>query len=190
MAKTGITEAQVAHAADQLLATGSDVSARAIRDALGSGSMTTVLKHLRTWRRTQLAEGGPLPEIPDAVREASLRALHEVWRTASREAREAIDQIRTAAGKRGDDLERDLDEALSASQELEEKLADRTAELTAAHERTAALERDLAESKAEARVLRERLETTAREASERLAQVTLERLSELLRQPLSGGESK
>lgn len=182
MSKTGITETQVAEAADQLLANGSDVSARAIRQALGTGSMTTVIKHLRVWRNARHTDGTAPTELPRPVRDAALRALHEVWCTANREAREAIEQIRMAAGKRGDDLERDLDEALSASQELEEKLGDRTAELATIQERTAALERELFTKELEVRMLRERLEAAAREADQRCAALTLERITAALDQ--------
>lgn len=190
MAKTGITEQQVAAVADQLLENGADVSTRAVREMLGTGSQTTVLRHLRTWRKAQRESKTPPPEMPEAVREATLGALHEVWKTANCHAQRTIDEIRAAAGRRGDDLERDLDDALSAAEDLESQLAERTAELAGAGERITALEREIAARDAEVRVLRERLKAAARDADERCVVIIAERLAALIRQQQSEGDGK
>ena len=48
-----ITEEQVHAAADQIRATGAKPTARAVQAALGSGSLTTVLRHFQTWQARQ-----------------------------------------------------------------------------------------------------------------------------------------
>jgi len=182
MPKTGITQQEIYDAATRMVDQGVEISARRLREALGGGSMTTVLKYLQAWRSEQQAHGGAPPEMPEAVHEAARNALHEVWRTANRQARQSIEEIRIAAAQRADGLERDLADAVAAAQELEGQLAERTADLSTAQERTAALERDLAASMAEVRVLRERLDATARDADERCAALTLERITAALEQ--------
>ncbi len=189
MPKTGITQQEIYDAANRMVDQGVEISARRLREALGGGSMTTILKYLQAWR-SERAHGSAPREMPDAVHEAALSALHEVWRTANRQTRQSIEEIRTAAAQRADGLERDLGDALATAQELEGQLADSIAATDAANARTAALERDLAAKDAEVRVLREQLEAAAEEGRERLARVTIERVSELLKQPRSGGESK
>ena len=48
-----ITQEAVNAAAEQIRATGAKPTARAVREALGSGSMATVLKHLQAWQANQ-----------------------------------------------------------------------------------------------------------------------------------------
>lgn len=48
-----ITQEDVNSVADRIAATGKTPGARAVRDALGAGSMATVLKHLRIWHSRQ-----------------------------------------------------------------------------------------------------------------------------------------
>lgn len=49
-----ITQEEVNSVADQLRATGAKPTARAVREALGGGSMATVLKHLHVWQSYQV----------------------------------------------------------------------------------------------------------------------------------------
>lgn len=49
-----ITQEEVNVVADQLRATGAKPTARAVREALGGGSMATVLKHLQVWQGRQV----------------------------------------------------------------------------------------------------------------------------------------
>ncbi|MGA7800038.1 MAG: DNA-binding protein [Gammaproteobacteria bacterium] len=190
MAKTGITEKQVADAANRMVDEGEAVSARRLREAIGGGSMSTILRHLQAWRAGQQAQQGPPPDMPDTVRETALRALQDVWATANRQAREAIDEIRTAAGSRIHDSKRDLEEAIAAAQELEGHLTERTAELTTADERTAALERELTARDAEVRLLQEQLEAAQKAADERCVILTTERVAALLGQNQSTVDGK
>ena len=61
MARTStVSFEQVAAAAHGLLAKGVTPTARALRDALGTGSMATVLKHFQAWQAGQ-ARPGPAP---------------------------------------------------------------------------------------------------------------------------------
>lgn len=68
-----ITQEQVSDAAERIRAAGGKVTARAIREELGSGSMATVLKHLQVWQSTQLNP----PEGSQALPVALQRALSE-----------------------------------------------------------------------------------------------------------------
>jgi len=56
-----ITQEQVNAAADTIRAAGTKPTARAVREALGGGSMATVLKFLQTWQAGQVrAEESPV----------------------------------------------------------------------------------------------------------------------------------
>ena len=61
MARPGITEEQVAAAAEALVAEGAEPTIKAVLARLGSGSETTILKHLRVWRAGRPAAQAAAP---------------------------------------------------------------------------------------------------------------------------------
>lgn len=62
-----ITQEQVNAAADAIRATGTKPTARAVRDALGTGSMATVLKFLQVWQSGQARPAAQDVTLPPAL---------------------------------------------------------------------------------------------------------------------------
>jgi chromosome segregation ATPase len=91
MAKIGITYEQVASAANQLSSQNKRPTLEAIRRILGTGSNSTLVKHLAVWRTneegtTQIAQKEQIPE-PLVI------ALKSVWHQVTEQAQHQIQQI-------------------------------------------------------------------------------------------------
>lgn len=82
--KAYFTEQEVMAAADKLAATGKEVSASALLDELGGGSLTTIYKHLTVWResRPALVQQVVAADLPEPVQVAFMAA----WKVAAGEA--------------------------------------------------------------------------------------------------------
>lgn len=65
MGNTGITQEEVFQAADRLTAAGEEVTIKAIREELGTGSLTTITRHLRAWKGPREK---PAPQSLDALK--------------------------------------------------------------------------------------------------------------------------
>jgi chromosome segregation ATPase len=65
-----ITQEEVNSVADQLRATGAKPTARAVREALGGGSMATVLKHLHVWQSHQVRAPDTQAVLPVGLQRA------------------------------------------------------------------------------------------------------------------------
>lgn len=153
----GIEYVQVEQAARQLLRDGHYPSVSTVRHALGTGSASTVHRHLKTfWGKLGESMAAPALEgMPDTL--APL--LRELWDKAVAEALErfneqrlTLEQEKTAAAER----------AQAAQQEaatLREQLADSQAQSEAQAAHNAVLETDLQQ-------WRERLEVAAAERDE------------------------
>ncbi len=77
----GITQEQVSHAADALVAGGENPTVEKIRQALGTGSPNTVTRMLDAWRSTLAQRLQEVIKLPDVPPEAG-QAFAEVWRVA------------------------------------------------------------------------------------------------------------
>jgi len=156
MARPGITAEQVAAAAEALAAEGAAVTIKAVLARLGSGSETTILKHLRTWRDSRPAAQAAAPELPAHIA-ASLSA--ELARVAA-EAREPL--LAQLASQRDE-----MDQVIAESDERAEQLdhlADQLATVTTDRDQAQALAGERAD---EIRRLGEAL-AIEREAKEKL----------------------
>lgn len=69
--ESGLTQDEVNAVADQLRASGVKPTARAVREALGTGSMATILKHLQVWQSQQVRT----PEVQTALPIGLQRAM-------------------------------------------------------------------------------------------------------------------
>lgn len=84
MARTGVTETQVATAADQLLLAGERPTIERVRAVLGTGSPSTLIRHLDGWWRDlgrRLADKQrqvAIPDAPDSVTDLA----SALWRAA------------------------------------------------------------------------------------------------------------
>lgn len=84
MARTGVTEAQVAAAADQLLLAGERPTIERVRAVLGTGSPGTLIRHLDGWWRDlgrRLADKQRQVAVPDAP-ETVTDLASALWRAA------------------------------------------------------------------------------------------------------------
>lgn len=90
-----ISEDQVFEAADALVAQGKEVTPTALLGSLGSGSFTTIYKHLSAWeasRATAVTDRAAV--IPETV----LSAFGAAWRAASAEAGKEVLAVKEARG--------------------------------------------------------------------------------------------
>lgn len=150
-----ITQEQVNAAADALKATGVKPTARAVRDAVGAGSMATVLKFLQVWQAGQ-SKALPAPAVLPAGLQ---RALFEFIGQEVASARVELETELIMAQQANGDLiaeaehkdvtvaalEKNLEQALADKAELSGRLNQLTADLDA--QRSDALaQREAAES--------------------------------------------
>lgn len=168
------TQEQVFQAADALAAAGKEVSATALRDALGGGSLTTIYKHFAGWEAARKTAPAPVViEMPDSVK----AAFAAVWQTLSTEAGREIAAIREKADAEIKAVTRRLEESVDAIAQLE-------AEQETDASRIETLETALATAATEAH--RAETEAAAREAAlsataEQLRQQIGEQQQELAR---------
>ena len=97
MARTGIQFEDVRDAAEALLGRGLNPTIQRVREALGTGSNTTISEHLKHWQR-QLAEA-PKIVLPPSVPEAVALALDAFWKIAVQHAEAAFDEQRALAAQ-------------------------------------------------------------------------------------------
>lgn len=93
--KSTITPETVAAAAEALIARGEPVTNKSVLSEIGSGSMSTLVPLLQTWRETQretqeLAE----VEVPDALAASAERLASQLWKAAMVEATAGHEALR------------------------------------------------------------------------------------------------
>lgn len=149
-----ITQEEVNVVADQLRATGAKPTARAVREALGGGSMATVLKHLQVWQGRQVRP----PEAQAVLPVGLQRALVDFIAQEVASAKVTLETDLVTAQQANQDLiaesER-LAAALEREQSTVESLQADKAELSG---RLGQLTKDLDDVRAEAAAQREAAE--------------------------------
>lgn len=111
MARNGIGYEDVKTAVESLLGRGEDITIGAVRRELGdTGSLTTIQRHLSSWRSENRSEGKMAEKLPEAVENAFRRCLHDLWETSQQIARSDIEEIRKATQMASEELQRDLTE--------------------------------------------------------------------------------
>jgi len=108
------------------------VTATALLDALGGGSLRTIYKYLAEWQQGQAQEptNGQQTELPDSV----LAAFKATWRAATAEADRATAAVREQAAEEVKTAESKFADALDAIERLESQAdqdAQKIEELTA-----------------------------------------------------------
>ncbi|MBS7350802.1 MAG: DNA-binding protein [Comamonas sp.] len=149
-----ITQEEVNSVADQLRATGAKPTARAVREALGGGSMATVLKHLHVWQSHQVRAPDTQAVLPVGLQ----RALEDFIAQEVASAKVTLEADLVTAQQANQDLiaesER-LAAALEREQSAVKTLQADKAELSG---RLGQLTKDLEEVRAEAVAQREAAE--------------------------------
>ena len=111
-----ISEEQVFEAADALVAQGKEVTPTALLGSLGSGSFTTIYKHLSAWeasRATAVTDRAAV--IPETV----LSAFGAAWRAASAEAGKEVLAVKEQAAEDVAAAKAQFQEALETIERLE-----------------------------------------------------------------------
>jgi chromosome segregation ATPase len=138
MARQGITQDQVYEAATALREEGTAPTVQAVRNRIGSGSFSTINRHLSEWREENAGQAvADIPDIPDTVQEAFRR----IWVRASQSAQEGFDAQREALEAMRQEMERErasmaeeIERLEQALEESGEKAAQLEADLRAAQE--------------------------------------------------------
>ena len=120
MGRTSLhTKEQVFAAAERLRLEGKVVTAIALREALGGGSLTTIYKHLDAWKAEQKNKPQPFFfEMPESVK----TAFDHVWHSATLEAGREITLIRSQAETDKASLTQRFEESLLSIEQLESEL--------------------------------------------------------------------
>lgn len=162
MAAPRLTKEQVHLTAADLDREGKKPTAANVRDRLGSGSFTTILKHLMDYEGPDSADG------PESIPEAPAAAIAAVWAAAYTAAWKIYDeQLRR--------VENAADDKLQAVQSLEDLTNDLDRRLTLAQQQLLATGEELNSTKEERDRSTADMEARLRQAEGRLAAVTEER---------------
>jgi chromosome segregation ATPase len=163
--------------ANRLLADGKEVTAVALLDALGGGSLRTIYKHLETW---QAMKPAPVIMEPSEIPPQVQAAFASAWRLAAQEAGREVQAVKEksaeevsaalrqfhgaleAIGKLEQDSEADAKEI----EELKDKLASSQAEVHAAKEEGAGYKAAAEQLKAQVTRLEKDLDHERKQAKE------------------------
>jgi hypothetical protein len=132
MSRTGITAVEVIAAAQRIEETGVRVTVQAIREALGTGSFTTIAQHLRQWRSEARKTALPSTPLPSEVATAANKAIAMLWRAAQQIGEREIEAIRQANQGSLLEAEAQAREALQEVARLEHQVID-NAQLMTVH---------------------------------------------------------
>lgn len=134
-----ITQEAVNAAAEQIRATGAKPTARAVREALGSGSMATVLKHLQTWQANQACPIETNIVLPIALQRSLVTFIEQEVATA----KAPLEADLVLAEQVNRDLIAESERQTATINELEQEATALRAEVAAASGRVAQLSSDL-----------------------------------------------
>jgi DNA repair ATPase RecN len=149
--KSAFTQSEIFEVADRLAAEGKEVSATALHDALGGGSLTTIYRHLNEWRAanpTALSAVIPV-EMPDSVQGAFAAA----WRTAVTEAGREIALAKEKAAEEVKAARTQFQEALASIERLEKEAESDAAQIETLTAKNQQLETALHKSSSECAAL-------------------------------------
>jgi len=104
--------------ANRLEADGKEVTALALLNALGRGSLTTIYKHLENWRVSRPAKISTTNnEMPDSVK----RAFDVAWREAAQEAAREVQAVKEKTAEEVQAALKQFHGALEAIEKLEKE---------------------------------------------------------------------
>lgn len=133
-----VEQEEVFEVANGLAAEGKEVTALALLNALGGGSLTTIYKYLSEWEagrpKTAPTAGGA--EIPDVVQNAFV----STWRVATMEAARETAAVKEKAAEEVKAAQKQFEGALEAIQKLETESENDAAQIEALKARVSELE--------------------------------------------------
>lgn len=144
----------VAEAARRLAESGDTPSATKVRTILGRGGMSTIQKHLNTWRdsdEAKEAEPALVPEMPEQLAEDGEMLIKQIWYKARKEVEGEISLEREALAGERERLNQEMTEVMKVSDAQE-------AEIEALRERVELLESERQAQGSELVVVQERLQ--------------------------------
>lgn len=154
MARSGVRYEDVQRAIETLLAKGEAPSVHKVREALGTGSFTTISDHLREWRARR-EENRDLP--PPRGMPEPLQALAEsLWENAQASANEALAHYRQEAESRVATAREDANEALRRAEDAAQRESALAAHLSRTEQRLEEQSGELARRASERDALAER----------------------------------
>ena len=121
MAAPRITQEQVFQTADTLRQQGEHPSVAAVREAIGSGSYSTVNRYLQLWREQQEKEMVSA-DLPAPVEEAYRKAAAVAWNEASRLTGEQVTAIKEQTTKERERFEKEARDAAAEITRLEQQV--------------------------------------------------------------------
>lgn len=131
MARAGVTYTEVAKAAETLKQQGQDPTIERVRGLLGTGSNSTLNKHLKQWKNTHLEEGS-ISGLPDDLLR-TVKSLHESIQgnaelkieEVTKELNAVIDDLRTkltTAQEQNNELTHNNEQLTQQNEELSNQL--------------------------------------------------------------------
>jgi chromosome segregation ATPase len=133
MSHEEVTFEEVAAAADSIQDDGAQVTIDAVRDLLGTGSTTTIHKHLAAWRASKAKPAEvPQADIPESILADLANWARQYAQQAGAGDRDKLAQSESdlqALAAAGEELEADRSHALATVAERDEQIERLTAEL-------------------------------------------------------------
>jgi len=129
MARPGIEYPDVEKVARKLFSQGIHPSVQRVRVELGTGSNSTISKHLKSWQ-TSFSESNS-PSLPSSVPDDLMSPLDEFWSTAVARAETNYQSFREELDEKVVQAETKKQAALTALEEKSAEVSDLTQELTA-----------------------------------------------------------
>lgn len=146
-----ISEEQVFEAADALVAQGKEVTPTALLSSLGSGSFTTIYKHLSAWESSRASA---VTDRAAVIPEAVLSAFGAAWRAATAEAGKEVLAVKEQAAEDVAAARTQFQEALQTIERLETESEADAARLESLSAEVAELEKSLHQSENERAALK------------------------------------
>lgn len=148
MARTGLTYDEVKYTAIKLLSQGESPSVQKIRDALGTGSNTTIAEHLRVWREEH--KNMEIHQLPANMPKELVAAIEVLWQTALEQANNQLVAIKQDLDQREQQMQQEkitteanINELKNRLTETQQKLDGKNNEAQAFHTELAVMQQKI-----------------------------------------------
>ncbi len=172
-AQMAITREQVFERASEIAGEGKEPTYIDVRARIGSGSFSTISKHLREWKagNRETPRKDEPEDLPGEFTDALTRFGAEVWRAAGARARQQVEAARQAFEERAREFDSELERASNTVDTLQEGLEGMTADRDELSRELVGVRARLSESEGVVTELRRVAEEEALERESLIAQV-------------------